>query len=133
VRVLGRGGCLGAGGRTGRAGVDFAPLGSVPGGGIDGGTGVGGGKGRLSPPAGDAGARRRRTGGKNQFGSVRWEKGLPVWYDGRTGFFCGKTAGKGKIGRASCRERGWRSGGGGAEDGIRDFHVTGVQTCALPI
>src|SRR5436309_3007612 len=25
------------------------------------------------------------------------------------------------------------SGGGGAEDGIRDFHVTGVQTCALPI
>ena len=26
---------------------------------------------------------------------MRWEKGLPVWYDGRTGFFCGKTAGKG--------------------------------------
>src|SRR5690625_4896143 len=24
-------------------------------------------------------------------------------------------------------------GGGGAEDGIRDGHVTGVQTCALPI
>src|SRR5690606_30171795 len=38
-----------------------------------------------------------------------------------------------KIGRASCRERvkDWERGG--AEDGIRDFHVTGVQTCALPI
>src|SRR5690606_17247070 len=62
VRDLGRGCRLAAGDRTGRAGVDFAPLGSVPGGEIDGGTGVGGGKGRLSPPAGDAGARRRRTG-----------------------------------------------------------------------
>src|SRR5699024_4489509 len=36
-----------------------------------------------------------------------------------------------EIGRASCRERGelWE----GAEDGIRDRNVTGVQTCALPI
>src|SRR5690606_26321739 len=32
------------------------------------------------------------------------------------------------IGRASCRGRGTISGGG-----IRAFHVTGVQTCALPI
>src|SRR5439155_556791 len=54
-----------------------------------------------------------------------------------------------KIGRASCRERGKIAGGAGsgvqkrerievvfffqAEDGIRDGHVTGVQTCALPI
>src|SRR5690606_30652127 len=36
-----------------------------------------------------------------------------------------------EIGRASGRERGWSRGG--AEDGIRVFHVTGVQTCALPI
>src|SRR5690606_31413940 len=33
-----------------------------------------------------------------------------------------------KIGRASCRER-----VAVGTDGIRDFHVTGVQTCALPI
>src|SRR5690606_39079426 len=32
-----------------------------------------------------------------------------------------------EIGRASCREGVWIS------EGIRDFHVTGVQTCALPI
>src|SRR5690606_38970821 len=32
-----------------------------------------------------------------------------------------------EIGRASCRER------VETPDGIRDFHVTGVQTCALPI
>src|SRR5690606_3921477 len=55
-----------------------------------------------------------------------------------------------KIGRASCRERDEISGVAfamwyrkmlliyfifffQAEDGIRDFHVTGVQTCALPI
>src|SRR5690606_28042983 len=39
-----------------------------------------------------------------------------------------------EIGSASCRGRGEAAGGGGqAEDGIRDFHVTGVQTCALPI
>src|SRR5690606_14992617 len=38
-----------------------------------------------------------------------------------------------KIGRASCRERVKIAVGDGAEDGIRDFHVTGVQTCALPI
>src|SRR5690606_37965742 len=38
-----------------------------------------------------------------------------------------------EIGRASCRERGQRRVGRVAEDGIRDFHVTGVQTCALPI
>src|SRR5690606_19899551 len=37
-----------------------------------------------------------------------------------------------EIGRASCREREMRWEGR-AEDGIRDFHVTGVQTCALPI
>src|SRR5690606_3007920 len=36
-----------------------------------------------------------------------------------------------KIGRASCRERVYSAGE--TEDGIRDFHVTGVQTCALPI
>src|SRR5256885_9877181 len=51
--------------------------------------------------------------------------------------------------RALCREggggAGWRGGGGGwgggggggfffqAEDGIRDYKETGVQTCALPI
>src|SRR5690606_1471777 len=29
--------------------------------------------------------------------------------------------------------KGGSGGGGRAEDGIRDFHVTGVQTCALPI
>src|SRR5690606_19958583 len=34
-----------------------------------------------------------------------------------------------QIGRASCRERVEIS----VDDGIRDFHVTGVQTCALPI
>src|SRR5688500_10292002 len=36
-----------------------------------------------------------------------------------------------QIGRASCRERWvvWVR----AEDGIRDYKVTGVQTCALPI
>src|SRR5690606_19730709 len=58
----------------------------------------------------------------------------------------------GKIGRASCREsvsgsavgvalRERHPGEGStqralvlhADDGIRDFHVTGVQTCALPI
>src|SRR5690606_22654227 len=58
-----------------------------------------------------------------------------------------------QIGRASCREGGQVPAGAGAraaarrgetrwafgdfffqaEDGIRDFHVTGVQTCALPI
>src|SRR5437870_1948028 len=38
-----------------------------------------------------------------------------------------------EIGRASCRERVEGSVSGGAEDGIRDGHVTGVQTCALPI
>src|SRR5690606_25503087 len=38
---------------------------------------------------------------------------------------------RGEIGRASRRVRGCRMGV--AEDGIRDFHVTGVQTCALPI
>src|SRR5690606_15218507 len=39
-----------------------------------------------------------------------------------------------EIGRASCRERvEVKEGEGQAEDGIRDFHVTGVQTCALPI
>src|SRR5690625_4109750 len=36
-----------------------------------------------------------------------------------------------KIGRASCRERVEKPWA--AEDGIRDGHVTGVQTCALPI
>src|SRR5690606_13989175 len=34
-----------------------------------------------------------------------------------------------EIGRASCRESETCCG----VDGIRDFHVTGVQTCALPI
>src|SRR5438046_316465 len=39
-----------------------------------------------------------------------------------------------KIGRASCRERVEVTGGAEqAEDGIRDWSVTGVQTCALPI
>src|SRR5690606_6889394 len=39
-----------------------------------------------------------------------------------------------EIGRASCRERGRESCRyNTAEDGIRAFHVTGVQTCALPI
>src|SRR5690606_15157645 len=38
-----------------------------------------------------------------------------------------------QIGRASCRERREISGAAEAEDGIRYFHVTGVQTCALPI
>src|SRR5690606_4821728 len=39
-----------------------------------------------------------------------------------------------KIGRASCRERGMHTASRvQVEDGIRDFHVTGVQTCALPI
>ena len=41
-----------------------------------------------------------------------------------------------RVGR---RGGGWGGGGGGggfffqAEDGIRDYDVTGVQTCALPI
>src|SRR5699024_6643297 len=43
------------------------------------------------------------------------------------------TAERRKIGRASWRERGWRSVMYGAEDGVRDRTVTGVQTCALPI
>src|SRR5690625_3010099 len=38
-----------------------------------------------------------------------------------------------QIGRASCRERVYNGGVVQAEDGIRDGHVTGVQTCALPI
>src|SRR5207253_1223319 len=40
-----------------------------------------------------------------------------------------------KIGRASCREtcRDQRKQERQAEDGIRGGHVTGVQTCALPI
>src|SRR5437870_5374800 len=38
-----------------------------------------------------------------------------------------------EIGRASCRERVEISDECVAEDGIRDGHVTGVQTCALPI
>src|SRR5690625_2777835 len=38
-----------------------------------------------------------------------------------------------KIGRASCREGGLVTRVKRAEDGIRDGHVTGVQTCALPI
>src|SRR5437773_662341 len=38
-----------------------------------------------------------------------------------------------EIGRASCRERGENEVDAGAEDGIRDRDVTGVQTCALPI
>src|SRR5690606_37079669 len=38
-----------------------------------------------------------------------------------------------EIGRASCREREEMEAAAEAEDGIRDFHVTGVQTCALPI
>src|SRR5690606_36964913 len=36
---------------------------------------------------------------------------------------------KQQIGRASCRERVYSQ----VVDCIRDFHVTGVQTCALPI
>src|SRR5690606_32454688 len=36
-------------------------------------------------------------------------------------------AARGEIGRASCRDRGH------SERGVGDFHVTGVQTCALPI
>src|SRR5690606_30691727 len=44
---------------------------------------------------------------------------------------------RGVAGRSEERRVGkeWRSGGAPeqAEDGIRDFHVTGVQTCALPI
>src|SRR5262249_55003420 len=43
---------------------------------------------------------------------------------------------KGKIGEGAGRGRVGGSGGGGeceAEDGIRDWSVTGVQTCALPI
>src|SRR5207253_2501613 len=40
---------------------------------------------------------------------------------------------RGKIGRASCRERGESGVDVQEEDGIRDGHVTGVQTCALPI
>src|SRR5688500_13739581 len=41
----------------------------------------------------------------------------------------------GQIGRASCRERVEVRGAAGlqAEDGIRDYKVTGVQACALPI
>src|SRR5690606_3948815 len=35
-----------------------------------------------------------------------------------------------RVGK-ECRARG--TGSFQAEDGIRDFHVTGVQTCALPI
>src|SRR5690606_3322485 len=38
-----------------------------------------------------------------------------------------------EIGRASCREREDGKVVARAVDGIRDFHVTGVQTCALPI
>src|SRR5690625_2213508 len=39
-----------------------------------------------------------------------------------------------KIGRASCRERAGSAGRTAQpDDGIRDGHVTGVQTCALPI
>src|SRR5688500_15474227 len=37
-----------------------------------------------------------------------------------------------EIGRASCRES-VEGETGAAEDGIRDYKVTGVQTCALPI
>src|SRR5690606_27646219 len=37
-----------------------------------------------------------------------------------------------QIGRASCRRRVWITLPG-AEVRIRDCHVTGVQTCALPI
>src|SRR6266511_942847 len=36
-----------------------------------------------------------------------------------------------RVGK-ECRSR-WSPYGCKAEDGIRDFHVTGVQTCALPI
>src|SRR5690606_9126638 len=52
----------------------------------------------------------RRRGGKGWFG---WIPKLP-WRD--------------EIGRAACSDRVWIGG-----DAIRDFHVTGVQTCALPI
>src|SRR5690625_4502720 len=38
-----------------------------------------------------------------------------------------------EIGRASCRERASMWVGRRARDGIRVGHVTGVQTCALPI
>src|SRR5690606_21217677 len=38
-----------------------------------------------------------------------------------------------QIGRASCRESEREAESTVAEDGIRAFHVTGVQTCALPI
>src|SRR5690606_31492304 len=68
------------------------------------------------------------------------------WQDGEGEKWCGRGEGAG-------REGGRGRGGGGAgasgrrtscgcfgscfcfraEDGIRDFHVTGVQTCALPI
>src|SRR5690625_85646 len=41
------------------------------------------------------------------------------------------TSSRTEIGRASCRESAQTAGA--AEDGIRDGHVTGVQTCALPI
>src|SRR5690625_5128215 len=40
----------------------------------------------------------------------------------------GVSSGAAQIGRASCSERSEADG-----DGIRDGHVTGVQTCALPI
>src|SRR5690606_13781595 len=38
-----------------------------------------------------------------------------------------------EIGRASCRGRASASPAAAASAGIRAFHVTGVQTCALPI
>src|SRR5690606_33875739 len=46
-----------------------------------------------------------------------------------------RRTGADEIGRAACRGGAWVSEAAliQAEDGIRDFHVTGVQTCALPI
>src|SRR5439155_282831 len=67
--------------------------------------------------------RRARAEGGRARGAARLRRGPPRLTPGRLV----------QIGRASCRERGESAWVARAEDGIRDGHVTGVQTCALPI
>src|SRR5690625_3575625 len=59
----------------------------------------------------------------------------PNWITNRTDdeLVAAVTVSELAIGRAACRARPPTHADRQAEDGIRDGHVTGVQTCALPI
>src|SRR5690625_3575136 len=95
----------------------------------------------LPPPIGQT-TRRQVSAGRSTM-PITWKyiratRSLPSWMRSRkrrslTRPVPAKAMWEQEIGRASCRERVESGEGGEAEDGIRDGHVTGVQTCALPI